>query len=252
MWNAHSTIARKALAGGLFGLVALGAVAAAPAVARADEERVKVEVSYDAPLADKVETIDRAEQRLEERFRKNRYYARSFREAGVLRNTKTRFARVRWANEQLIENVEDYTLDNLIAAITRYNLRRALPDFAGTVRYRIRSIKVDNHDVALLRGVSSYVLGSIEVVDAKGSVVGRADDISANLVVDYTVDNAYSGPKLAFAETDEHNRVGPTIAYFVKKALSAVWPDHRKDFVGPIIVRIAGPNEHISYPNAHD
>ncbi len=241
----------KGLAGGLLGLTAFGVLTSVSPLVHAEADHVKVEVTYEAPLADKVPVINAVEQMLEQRFRKNRYYARSFREAGIMRGTKSRFAKVKWANELLIKDVKDYTLDNLLAAITRYELKRALPDFSGIVRYHIRSIKVDNHDVALLRGASSYVIGSIVVEDAKGNLVGRADDISANLVVDYTVDNSYSGPKLAFAQTDEHDRVGPTIAWFVKKALSAVWPEHKKDFVGPIIVRIAGPNEEISYPNAH-
>ncbi|RMF16195.1 MAG: hypothetical protein D6757_03155 [Alphaproteobacteria bacterium] len=239
----------RAFAGCLLGLAAIGLLASAPSTARADTQKVKVEVTYGQPLADKVAAIDAIEQMLEQRFRNNRYYARSYREAGILRNTRTRFAKVKWANELLIPDVKDYTLNHLIAAVTRYELDRALPDFEGTVRYHIKALKVDNHDVALLRGASSYVIGSVEVRDAKGNLVGKADDISANLVVDYTVDNSYSGPKLAFAETDEHNRVGPTVAWSVKKALSKVWPEHKKDFVGPIIVRISGPNEDIAYPN---
>ncbi|GIX17948.1 MAG: hypothetical protein KatS3mg119_2134 [Rhodothalassiaceae bacterium] len=241
----------------LGGVLAAGAVLAgwAPAaladeaVNYLDDSKVKVVVTFDEPLASKLPQIAQVEQALEERFRKTRHYGRSYREGGVFRNTRVSHANVRWANELLIPEVEQYTLPNLIAAITRYELEQAVPDFRGEVKYHIDTIKVANHDVALLNGASSYVIGSVEVRDANGNLVGKADKVSANLVVDYTVDSSYQGPKLAFAETDEHNRLGPTVTYFVSRALARVWPDREDKFLGPMIVRISGPNEQVLFNN---
>ena len=214
-----------------------------------DDSQVKVTVTFAKAIADKLPQINQVEQALEKRFREHRYYARSYRQAGVFRNTRVSFSKVRWANELLIPTVEQYTLPNLIAAVTRYELKQAVPDFRGEVRYHIDAIKVANHDVALLRGASSYVIGSVEVRDASGKLVGKADKVTANLVVDYTVDSSYQGPQLAFAETDEHNRLGPTITYFVSRALAKIWPEKADKFQRPIIVRISGPNEQVIFNN---
>ncbi len=236
-------------------LVAAG-LATAPVMAHPDgtagyldDSRVTVTVTFDKAIADKLPQINQVEQALEKRFREHRYYARSYRQAGIFRNTRVSFSKVRWANELLIPRVEQYTLPNLIAAVTRYELKQAVPDFRGEVRYHINAIKVANHDVALLRGASSYVIGSVEVRDASGKLVGKADKISANLVVDYTVDSSYEGPQLAFAETDEHNRLGPTVTYFVSRALAKIWPEKADRFRRPIIVRISGPNEQVIFNN---
>ncbi len=236
-------------------LVAAGLMAA-PAMAQSDEtagylddSQVKVTVTFAKAIAGKLPQINQVEQALEKRFREHRYYARSYRQAGVFRNTRVSFSKVRWANELLIPTVEQYTLPNLIAAITRYEVKQAVPDFRGEVRYHIDALKVANHDVALLRGASSYVIGSVEVRDAAGKLVGKADKVSANLVVDYTVDSSYQGPHLAFAETDEHNRLGPTVTYFVSQALAKIWPEKADKFQRPIIVRISGPNEQVIFNN---
>lgn len=145
-------------------------------------EGYSAQVEFSRALEDRMTSINNLEQRLEERFRDDRHYAQSPREAGTQRFAASRTAGTEWAGERLIGKVSDFTLDKLV---------------------------------------------------------------KANLVIDTTVSTSHTGPELAFVETDPSKRVGPTLAYFVKRALQQAWPQHEDGFVGPTIVRISGPNERV-------
>lgn len=203
-----------------------------------------VEVTYGERLSQRLDNIDRVEQTLEERFRKTGTDDAATTKSVVSRFARTRTSQVRWAGERLIPDVEDYGLTSLIAALTVDNLARALPDFDGTIRYEIDRLRVSSHPVAFLSGSHSYVTGRISVLDAAGRVLKSAD-ISANLVVDPSIDLNYQGEKYAFVETDEEDRVGPTLSYFVMRALQSVFPEQKDQIYGPLIIRLSGPNETI-------
>ncbi|RMD90879.1 MAG: hypothetical protein D6807_00845 [Alphaproteobacteria bacterium] len=203
-----------------------------------------VEVVFSPKLAKNMERINRVEQTLEKRFRKNGTDRPNPRETAVHRFAKNQTEGTVWAGERLIPDVDEYTVENLVKALTADNINRAVPDFRGTIRYEIRSIKTSDHSVALLRGVSSYVIGKVSLIDSDGKVL-RTEKISANLVVDPTVDTSYKGPKYAFLETEDSDRVGPVLSYFVEKALERLWPDRKDEIHGPVLVRVSGPNETI-------
>jgi len=125
-----------------------------------------------------------------------------------------------------------------------HNVNRPLPDFAGSIEIHTARLQLSNPSIAFLESFQSYAVGRLKVVDSGGSVVFD-DKVRANLVVDTTVDSSHDGPELAFAETDPSRRVGPTLAYFVKRALQQAWPGRQDAFVGPIIVRVSGPDERV-------
>ena len=227
-------------------LIAAAMLAAMPAAAQIAPEtkNYSVEVGYSDSLNKVIDRVNRVEQVMEERFRKYRHTQRSHRAAGIFRFAEAKTAGTRWANETLIPKVDEYTVTNLIKALTADNINRASPEFEGAVMYDISRFKVTNHDVAIMNGSSSYIIGRVVVVNADGSPI-FAEDVTVNLVVDPTTDNSYKGPKYAFFETDPANRVGPTIAYFVERALEKIWPDKKDEIHGPVIIRVSGPQERI-------
>ncbi|MDT8410655.1 MAG: hypothetical protein RQ741_13740 [Wenzhouxiangellaceae bacterium] len=203
-----------------------------------------VEVTFSDDLQQRIASINSLEQRLEERFRENRHYAKSPRGAGSQRFAENRTEGTEWAGERLIGDVSDFSLDNLIKALVAYNVNRAAPDFAGRIEIHIDELKLTNPAIAFLESFQSYAEGRVKATDADGSVLFDKK-VRTNLVIDSSVDPSYDGPELAFAETDPSQRVGPTLAYFVERALARIWPEHEGKFVGPVIIRVSGPNERV-------
>jgi len=207
-------------------------------------EGYRVQVEFSDGLERRMTSINNIEQRFEERFRENRYDAESPRGAGTQRFAKNKTAGTEWAGERLIGDVSDFTLENLFKAMVAYNVNRAVPDFGGHIEIQIDRLKLSNPSIAFLESFDSYARGRVKVTASDGSV--RLDDrISANLVTDSTVSSSFDGPELAFVETDPPRRVGPTLAFFVERALTKAWPEHADQFVGPVVVRISGPNERV-------
>lgn len=203
-----------------------------------------VEVTFSKSLERRMASINALEQRLEERFRQSRHYARSPRDAGSQRFAESRTSGTQWAGERLVGEVSDFTLDNLVKAMVAYNVDRAAPDFSGRIEIEIDALKLTNPSIAYLESFQSYAEGRVKVTDADGNVLFDKE-VRTNLVINSTVDASYDGPELAFAETDPSRRVGPTLAYFVERALERVWPAQKSDIVGPVIIRVSGPNERV-------
>jgi len=227
-----------------FMLAAAFPAAAQDRAAAPDVAKESIEVVFSDSISQALERVNHVERILEERFRKFRHTQRSHRSAGVFRFSRTLTDGTRWANETLIPELENYTVVNLMKALTADNLARAVPDFEGRILYRINRLKIENHDVSFLNGPSSYMTGEVVAHGPDGEVIG-AYDVSANLVVNPTIDREYTGPEYAFFQTDPTQRVGPTAAYFVEKALERVWPDKEDEIHGPIIIRVSGPDERV-------
>lgn len=228
-----------------------GTIAAAAVITAASAQEIapetkgySISVSYSDFLSRNLDRINRVEQIREERFREDRFDERSFREAGTQRFAESKTAGTVWAGETLIPDLDNFTATNLLKAMTAVNVNRAAPDFSGEIRIYLESLKVDDHSVAVMQAASSWAMGTIALHHSGGEVDGPYD-VTANLVVDPTVDRSYEGPKFAFAETDENTRVGPTLAYFVEQALEKAWPERSQGIHGPVIVRISEPNERL-------
>ncbi|MEE8258205.1 MAG: hypothetical protein V3R20_00790 [Sphingomonadales bacterium] len=193
-----------------------------------------VEVDFSSYLDEKMGALNRIEQAREERFRKDLDDANNSAVNTARRTNVTRFGNVAWAGETLIPDLNNYTVENLTIALVNETLNRAgMGDVAGTIRLSIDRLRVQNHPLGILTASDSYVIGTLEHVDANGSVL-KSTKVSANLVFDRTVDHNYQGPDYAFSATDPFNRVGPALARFVQKGLENLFGD--EDFVGPIVI----------------
>ena len=125
-----------------------------------------------------------------------------------------------------------------------YNVNRAAPDFGGRIEIHIDELKLTNPAIAFLESFQSYAEGRVKVTAGDGNVLFDKK-VRTNLVIDSTVDPSYDGPGLAFGETDPSQRVGPTLAYFVERALGRTWPERNSEFVGPVVIRVSGPDERV-------
>lgn len=204
----------------------------------------QVEIVFSKRLERALPAIDRIERVREERFRASRSDNSADRRS-VFRHAAARTEGVSWAGERLVPDLGDYSIATLLRALVEANLDHAAPDFEGTLRLEIERIKIAGHSLALLRGSNSYVVGSIALADPDGRPLFE-DRVRASLVVRPTLDLDHDGPEFAFAETDESDRAGPTLSYFVEKALERAWPDRKDRIHGPTIVRLSGPNEFLA------
>lgn len=205
---------------------------AAPAAATLADSAIEITLSTRLQALEK--RIDAIERQREKRFRKNRHYDRNA-AVSVRRFAKTHYRDVAWANELLVSDLAAYGVKNLLAALVNESLNRAGIDRTGvTLRVHLDALRVANHSLARLSGAVTYAYGSISLIDTASGQVVRAADISANLVIDPTVDYGYQGPDFVFEDTDPSRRVGPALAYFVMTGLGELYKD--AEFPRPVTV----------------
>ena len=212
-----------------------------------------VEVGFSGKLARNMDRLNSIEREREENFRKFYDDYQASRTQTARRFDTVKFGNVAWAGETLIPNIDDFTVENFIKALVQENLRRAgFENVDGTIRVQIDRIKVANHSLSFLstggdfdpvvirNGSTSagtnkdtYVLGSVQHLDANGNVV-KSVKVSANFVYDVTVDNDYQGPGFAFSVTDPSFRVGPALTRFLEKGLNALFGTDA--FYGAVLV----------------
>lgn len=203
-----------------------------------------VDVTFSKGLERRMSSINHLEQKFEERFRADRQDRATFPASGTQRFAESETAGTEWAGDRLIGDPSSFTLENLVKAMVAYNVNRAAPDFRGRVEFDIRELKLTNSPIASLESFQSYAAGRVKVTGADGSVLYDGK-VRANLVRQPTVDRSYTGPELAFLETDSTKRVGPVLANFVERALERVWPDRKDEIAGPVIIRVSEPNESV-------
>ena len=212
-----------------------------------------VEVGFSDKLARNMGTLNSIEREREANFRKFYDDYRASKTETARRFDTVKFGDVAWAGSTLIPNVADFTVENFIKALVQENLRRAgFDNVDGTLRIQIERIKVANHSLSFLANSQdvdpvvirngstspgsnrdSYVLGSIQHLDAAGNVL-KSVKISANFVYDVTVDNDYQGPGFAFSVTDPSFRVGPALTRFIEKGLDTLFGTDA--FFGAVLV----------------
>jgi hypothetical protein len=198
------------------------------------EAAIEVQVSLSATLQKQISRIDRNERIREARFRKHRHYDSSA-ATSPRRFARARYRDVAWANELLISDAADYGVENLLAALVRESLSRADTDPGGAIiRIRLDKLQVKNHSVAVTGGSTNFAAGEILLVDPASGEVLRSLDLRAVLVTYPTVDLGYQGPDFAFEDSDPDRRVGPVLAYFVKKGLEGLYPG--TEFPRPVAV----------------
>lgn len=194
-----------------------------------------VEVRFSNYLADKLADIDRIERARERRFRKYRDVQRTTTRS-LRQFTENRFPGVKWANENLVEDIDAYGVESLLGAMLRENLDRAVPGGVdGTIRVTLERLHVSNHSLATLSGATTYAQGTIERLDSSGTVI-ESHKVSASMSPHFTTDPGYDGPDFAFVDTDAANRMGPIMAEFAKASLGKLWPG--SDFADPVLVLV--------------
>lgn len=188
--------------------------------ARADAD---VEVTLSSGLQAMESRIDSLEQDLEERFRKNTHYDRNV-TTSTRKFASSHFRDVAWANMLLVPDLSDYGVRNLVSALVSESLNRAGIDSSGMiVRVHLDRMRVSKHSLARINGATTYVKGSIALVDAASGEIVRSARISANPIFYPTAAPSYQGPDYAFEETDTSHRMGPALAFFVMKGLEELY-----------------------------
>lgn len=193
-----------------------------------------VEVVFSDRMARNMGSLNNIEQNREESFRETYDDNASQRGRSDRFLDISRFQNVDWAGETLVPEINNYTVETLFKALATETLNRAgMDDLEGTVRFTIRTMKVAGHSLNFLRGQDSYVIGTVEHIGSNGQVL-KSTKVSANLVIDVSVDANYKGPDFAFYATDADGRVGPTFSRFIQKGLEKLFEGRK--FNGPIVI----------------
>jgi hypothetical protein len=184
---------------------------------------VEVDIKFSERLAKLMPKINRIERGREEHFRRTRQTQKT-----TLVNPR-RYARIRWpaidwANEVLVPDFDDFSVETLTRGLVAASLERAGVNGVERVEVKLDRLYVKDHSLATISGRSSLARGSISAYDAAGKLIGTAD-LTAILVRDFLTASIYEGPDFAFPETSGRLRVGPTLAYFVYKGLGEIFPD---------------------------
>lgn len=184
---------------------------------------VEVDIKFSQHLAKVMPKINVIERQREEYFRRHRQTPRTSIN-NARRFATSRWPAVQWANEVLIPDFDDFSIEALTRGFVTASLERAGVSIVERVELELRSLHVANYSLATISGRSSYAVGSITAYDAAGNVIGTAD-FTANLVTDFLTASRYDGSDFAFPDTSKRQRVGPTLAYFVYKGLGKIFPD---------------------------
>jgi hypothetical protein len=195
------------------------------------------QVSVVGELAERLLSLNRIEKNQEKDIRK-------YRQVGSINIRETykrrsRMKNVHWANEAFVPNIEDYGFVRFVSAMADESLSRAgLKTNGKTYKFEIVKLKVKNHSLAALRGVSTYAKGRVIEIEDKTGRELRSVEVLSNVNVGYSVSWNYKGPDFAFNENDEHSRFGPVMVSFIRKGLKKLHPN--TDFPKPVSIQYAG------------
>jgi len=221
-------------------IIALAAIfAGGNAWATPSDPGFDVEIVLSADLQRNLAAINNVERTFEQRFRLHRTITLTPLQSSA-KFDHSKLSKVAWANETLIEDADDYGLVELLHAMVEGNLRRAAPTgFQGKIELSLFSLSVPGHSVqALSTRPSNWARGAIDVLDPLSGDVIEHHDVSVGLVPEFTLNHGYKGPGFAFIATDAGDRIGPTLAYFVKKSLAKVLPNTADLLAGPVLVEV--------------
>lgn len=180
--------------------------------------------------------INAIEQNREENFRQTLTSVQSPANS-VFTFNRQRLEGTQWAGERLITDIDQYTVENLARKLVEDNLARmGISDNDGSIEIMIDRIRVSNYAIPRIGAANTYVEGTVRWSEAQ-SASHREEQVTANLVRIPVLDQTYTGPKYAFAEPDENNRIGPVLSQFVEVALARLFPEHADDIHGPVLVK---------------
>ena len=193
---------------------------------------VEVDIKFSEKLANVMPKVNQLERKREEQFRRYRQTKRTgFNNSRRL--ATARWPAVQWANEVLIPDFDDFSVEALTRGFVLASLERAGVSGVERVEVEVVRLHVQNYSLTTISGPTSYAIGSITAYDAAGNVIGAAD-VTANLVTDFLTAPRYDGSDFAFPDTSGRLRVGPTLAYFVHKGLGMIFPD--REFARTVLI----------------
>jgi len=187
-----------------------------------------VEVTYGekfARIAPRVDVVERKQEKYFRRYRETRRYSRNLAFA--------RWPSVEWASELLVPEVDNFSVESLVRGLVTASLERAGVEGVERVVVQINRLRVRDHAIAVVSGLNSSVTGALIAYDAAGQIVGQAD-LTAIMTTDFQAAARYEDSDFAFPETARHQRVGPTLSYFVHKALGEAFPG--REFARPVSI----------------
>lgn len=184
-------------------------------------EAVEVDIRFSKYLTKVMPRVNVVEREREEYFRRYRQTRRHSRELA-----SARWPSVQWANEVLIPDLNDFSVEALTSGFVTASLERAGVDGVDRIEIVLDRLRVENHAVAIISGPSSVATGTITAYDAAGNVIGTAD-VSATLITNFQAAPRYNGTDFAFPDTTRRVRVGPTLAHFVYKGLGMIFPGRK-------------------------
>ena len=189
---------------------------------------VEVDIKFSKYLTKVMPRLDLIEREREEYFRRYRQSRRNSRELST-----SRWPAVQWANEVLIPDLNDFSVEALTRAFVTASLERAGVDGVARVEIVLERLRVENHAVSIISGPNSMAKGTITAYDAAGNVIGTAA-VTASLITKFLAAPRYNGTDFAFPDTSRRIRVGPTLANFVYKGLGKIFPG--REFARPVLI----------------
>lgn len=199
----------------------------------ASVQAATVEVEFSGLLAERMAQIDRLEHRLEKEFRSARSYGAP-RTGSRMHQTKARYAKVAWAGDTLVPDLDDFSLMNLTKAMSAEAVNRAgLGDLPGTLRVKLDSISIQRYGVAAFRSSQNSAMGEMEYVDVDGTI--RSVKIGANLAGKVFQATPTGLQNFAFSGLDVSRRAGPILAEFIHQGITKLFSV--KKVPGPVFAR---------------
>lgn len=217
-------------------LIKLLAVAVAFLGLATPASAMDVDVKFSSKIEDHLSSIDRIELRRETFFREYRVEGANRRQVGNL--NVNRFAETEFANERLIPDIDDFSFENLVAAMAEYDLKQIEdhnPDHKLVVE--IENFWVSNYSLNRFQSFNTRMVGTVSLVDASGAVVA-SKEVDTVILPQFTQSWNYQGSEFAYLAQSANVRVSPILATFLKKGIEGLYPD--ADLPGPIFVRGRG------------
>lgn len=191
-------------------------------------EAVEVDIRFSKYLTKVMPRINVVERQREEYFRRYRLTRRHTRGLSF-----ARWPAVQWANQVLIPDLNDFSVEALTRGFVTASLERAGVDGVERIAIVLDLLRVEDHPVTIISGLNSVATGTITAYDAAGKVIGTAD-VTANLITNFIAAPRYNGTDFAFPDTSRRVRVGPTLANFVYKGLGKIFPG--REFARTVLI----------------
>jgi hypothetical protein len=193
----------------------------------------EAEVVFTGRIAKDLSRIDNLELVREKFFRKNRRegvgkFERSRIRAGL-------FVKAEFANERLIPNIDDFSIQALANAMATYSFDKEPQRTPGeNLKVEIENFSIISYSLARYSQGPTRMKGKVSVLDDAGNVI-RTVDVFHAMVPRWTNNRSYDGAEYAYARDSGNVRIAPMIASFIEQGLEELYPG--SDVPGPIFIQ---------------